>query len=149
MLKLLPVGVPGELYIGGAGLAREYLNRAELTAERFIASPFGSGERLYRTGDLARYRADGNIEYLGRIDTQVKIRGFRIELGEIEAQLTEHPGVNSSAVVARGSEGARQLCAFYVPSASDLNSRQLREHLLTGCRATWCRLVLFRLRSCR
>ena len=130
VLKLLPVGVAGELYIGGAGLARGYLNRAELTAERFIASPFGSGERLYRTGDLARYRADGNIEYLGRIDTQVKIRGFRIELGEIEAQLTEHPGVNSCAVVARGSEGARQLCAFYVPSASDLNPRQLREHLL-------------------
>ena len=103
-LKPVPVGVPGELYIGGAGLARGYLNRPELTEEKFIGHPFSAdpAARLYKTGDLARYRSDGNIEYLGRLDHQVKLRGFRIELGEIESVLRQHPGVRESVAVGSG-----------------------------------------------
>ena len=95
-LEPVPIGVPGELHIGGAGLARGYLNRPDLTAEKFIPNPYTDreGERLYKTGDLARYLPDGNIEFLGRIDHQVKIRGFRIELGEIEVNLKDHPQIH-------------------------------------------------------
>ena len=99
-LNPVPVGTPGELHIGGIGLGRGYLNRPELTAEKFIPNPYGSaGSRLYKTGDLVRYRPDGNIDYLGRIDHQVKIRGFRIELGEIEARLRATARVVREAVV--------------------------------------------------
>ena len=120
--KLVPVGIPGELYIGGAGLARGYLHRPELTAEKFIFHSFQKSrgakedqcDRLYKTGDLVRYRADGTIEFLGRIDNQVKLRGFRIELGEIEALLNQHPLVQVSVVVVRGDEPSDQRLVAYV-----------------------------------
>ncbi|BBB56343.1 non-ribosomal peptide synthetase [Candidatus Megaera polyxenophila] len=98
-IRILPIGVKGEIYIGGKGLARGYINRADLTAERFIANPFGNGERLYKTGDIGRYLYDGNIEYLGRSDEQVKIRGYRIELGEIEEVLNKHVYINTAIVI--------------------------------------------------
>jgi amino acid adenylation domain-containing protein len=111
--QLQPIGAPGELQIGGDGLARGYLNRPELTREKFVANPFVPGTRLYKTGDLARWLDDGDIQYLGRIDTQVKIRGFRIELGEIEARLDQHSGIQDSAVVAQGEGANKRLIAFY------------------------------------
>ncbi|MEG4572782.1 amino acid adenylation domain-containing protein [Microcoleus sp. N3A4] len=114
----VPIGIPGELYIGGAGLARGYLNRPDLTADRFIPNPFSheQGDRLYKTGDLARYLADGNIEFLGRIDQQVKIRGFRIELGEIEAVLSQHPDVRESVVIKREDASGNQRLVAYIVS---------------------------------
>jgi amino acid adenylation domain-containing protein len=113
-LNPAPVGVPGELYIGGDGLASGYLDRPDLNAERFVRNPFAddSGARLYRTGDLVRYQATGEIEFIGRIDNQVKVRGFRIELGEIEAALDEHPSVREAVVVARKDEGDKHLVAY-------------------------------------
>ncbi|MGI2903868.1 amino acid adenylation domain-containing protein [Tolypothrix sp. VBCCA 56010] len=120
-LQPVPIGIKGEMYIGGAGIARGYLNRPELTQSKFIADPFSDepDARLYKTGDLARYRDDGNIEFLGRIDEQVKIRGFRIELGEIEAVLGQHQGVKETAVIVREDEDRQRLIAYIVPLDSD------------------------------
>ncbi|VBB05118.1 phosphopantetheine attachment site [Lucifera butyrica] len=130
--QLQPVGVDGELCIGGDGLARGYLNRPELTAEKFIANPFIPGERMYRTGDLARWLPDGSLEYLGRMDQQVKIRGFRVELGEIEAELGKHPAVRETVVLAKDDgAGGKYLCAYLV-TGRKVAVAELREHLNRG-----------------
>ena len=128
----VPIGVPGELYIGGDGLARGYLNRPELTQEKFIPNPFSDhpSQRLYKTGDLARYLIDGNIEYLGRIDNQVKIRGFRIELGEIEAVLNAHPQIQQTVVITTEDiPGDKRLVAYVVKSDESLTNKQIRDFL--------------------
>jgi amino acid adenylation domain-containing protein len=128
----VPIGVAGELYTAGDGLARGYLNRAALTAERFIPNPFSAepGRRLYRTGDLARFRADGRIEYLGRMDQQVKIRGFRIELGEIEAILERHPMIQQCVVTASVNDGGdKRLVAYLVAAEDQISVGELRGFL--------------------
>ncbi|SFW84313.1 amino acid adenylation domain-containing protein, partial [Pseudomonas sp. NFACC04-2] len=130
----VPLGVPGEIYIGGAGVARGYLNRNDLTAERFLKDPFSTAQnaRMYRTGDLGRYLPDGNIEYLGRNDDQVKIRGFRIELGEIEAKLAQAPNIKETVVVAREDvPGDKRLVAYFTQHSPDetVEIEALRTHL--------------------
>ena len=129
-LNPVPRGAVGELYIGRAGLARGYLRRAGLSATRFVPNPFpgGAGERLYRTGDLARFQADGNIEYIGRIDHQVKVRGFRIELGEIEAALAGLAGVRDAVVLAHDGVGGTQLAGYVVADSAE-DAERLRESL--------------------
>lgn len=150
----VPLGVTGEIYIGGANVARGYLNRPDLTAERFRSNPFGSNpqERMYKTGDLGRWRADGTLEYLGRNDGQVKIRGYRIELGEIETQLMRHPQVREAAVVVREDvAGEKRLVAYVAqrdqrgPSVEDLRAHLmgvLPEHMVPSLFVTLERLPL-------
>ncbi|MBU3162817.1 amino acid adenylation domain-containing protein, partial [Clostridium estertheticum] len=126
--KLVPMGVVGELCIGGDGLARGYLNNKELTEEKFAANPYEPGQKMYRTGDLARWLSNGNIEYLGRIDRQVKIRGFRIELGEIESNLLKIEGIKEVVVLAREKAGNNYLCAYYI-GEKEYSVGELREEL--------------------
>jgi amino acid adenylation domain-containing protein len=131
-LQSVPIGVPGELHIGGVCLADGYLNRPELTAERFIPDPFRAGERLYKTGDLACYLLDGNIEFLGRIDHQVKVRGFRVETGEIEAALAQHQAVRDAVVKPFRDDTGNIALAAYVVRKSSVNSADLCRHLRQG-----------------
>ncbi|HEY9693234.1 MAG TPA: amino acid adenylation domain-containing protein [Oculatellaceae cyanobacterium] len=131
-LQPVPIGVTGELYIGGDSLARGYLNQPERTAEKFIANPFSDrpNARIYKTGDAARYLPDGNIEFLGRIDNQIKIRGFRIELGEIEATIRQHPDIEQVVVIAREDvPGEKRIVAYIVPSVEKLHTNSMRELL--------------------
>ncbi|PNQ87653.1 non-ribosomal peptide synthetase, partial [Paenibacillus polymyxa] len=127
--KLQPVGVPGELCIGGAGLARGYLGQEGLTDEKFISNPFMDGDRMYKTGDLARWLPDGNIQFLSRIDNQVKIRGHRIETREVESRLLEHKFIQEALVMARGDESFGQYLCAYIVSSNELRVREVRTHL--------------------
>ncbi|MCX7920819.1 MAG: amino acid adenylation domain-containing protein [Clostridia bacterium] len=126
---LCPIGVNGELCIAGDGLARGYLNRRELTLEKFVQAPFNAGERIYRTGDLARWMPNGNIEFIGRIDHQVKIRGFRIELGEVENQLLKHELINEAAVIVKEDNGGNKYLCAYIACSNEITVAELKEYL--------------------
>ncbi|MCW1242762.1 non-ribosomal peptide synthetase, partial [Bacillus pretiosus] len=127
--EVQPIGVIGELYIGGAGVSRGYYNNQELTAEKFIDNPFIVGTTMYKTGDLARWLPDGNVEFLGRIDNQVKIRGFRIELGEIENKLLKHENINEAVVLARETEESEKYICAYVVGNKDIKELNLKGYL--------------------
>ncbi|WP_432400822.1 amino acid adenylation domain-containing protein [Wukongibacter sp. M2B1] len=128
-MKVVPIGVPGELYVGGDGLARGYLNNEELTAEKFVKSPFIEGERIYKTGDLAKWLPDGTVEFLGRIDNQVKIRGFRIELGEIEVTILKHNQIKEAIVIAREDEDKSKYLCGYIVSEEEISVTEIRSFL--------------------
>ncbi|SMO63679.1 amino acid adenylation domain-containing protein [Melghirimyces algeriensis] len=130
-MQPVPIGVPGELYIGGEGVAQGYLNRPDLTAERFLPNPFSGKGRMYRTGDLVRYLSDGTVEYLGRIDHQVKVRGYRIELPEIETVLQRHPAVHQAVVIAHGDETGEKRLIAYLEGKALPADRMIRDYCLT------------------
>lgn len=127
-MNLLPIGIPGELYIGGVGVARGYINNPELTAEKFLPDPFFPGERIYRTGDRVRWFPKGDIEYMGRIDFQIKIRGFRIELGEIESRMQRHPAIKEAVVVGAVKNDNSYLCAYFTVR-KQIDISELKEYL--------------------
>lgn len=146
-MQITPIGVTGELCIAGDGIGAGYLNRPELTAEKFIDNPFGKG-KLYKTGDLAYWREDGNIVYVGRNDFQVKIRGLRIELGEIENAMNSIDGVSQSVVIVRkNAEGRQLICAFY--TGEEKPAKEIRSIIGKSCRNICCRISLRILLKCR
>ncbi|MGB3464631.1 MAG: amino acid adenylation domain-containing protein, partial [Cyclobacteriaceae bacterium] len=128
-MKLVPIGVIGELYIGGAGVAMGYYNKAEITSERFVANPYNSGRKMYRTGDMARWRKDGNIEFIGRADDQVQLRGYRIEPGEVRHRLMQHDQISECLVLPRLYQGENYLVGYYT-STEELDAENLRSYLL-------------------
>nr|WP_250636801.1 non-ribosomal peptide synthase/polyketide synthase [Paenibacillus sp. IHB B 3084] len=144
-LNPVPIGVLGELCIGGAGVARGYLNREDLTAEKFVANPYVPGERLYRTGDLARWMPDGNVDFIGRMDYQVKIRGYRIELGEIETAIQRVPGVRQAVVIDRTDERGHKYLCGYITGESELRIEEVQAQLEAGLPAHMVPARLMRL----
>nr|WP_257791069.1 non-ribosomal peptide synthetase [Paenibacillus polymyxa] len=146
-LNPVPIGVLGELCIGGAGVARGYLNRADLTAEKFVANPYVAGERLYRTGDLARWMPDGNVDFIGRMDYQVKIRGYRIELGEIETAIQRVPGVRQAVVIDRTDERGHKYLCGYITGEAELRIEEVQTELEAGLPAHMVPARLMRLET--
>ncbi|MGX1572664.1 amino acid adenylation domain-containing protein, partial [Paenibacillus terrae] len=146
-LNPVPIGVLGELCIGGAGVARGYLNRADLTAEKFVANPYVPGERLYRTGDLARWMPDGNVDFIGRMDYQVKIRGYRIELGEIETVIQRVPGVRQAIVIDRTDERGHKYLCGYITGEAELRIEEVQAELEAGLPAHMVPARLMRLET--